>query len=131
MPNITEIISLLDELRSLATQGEWRAEGGGSDGSDIKAGERYVSFSDSDRGGLSMTNEDAKYIVALHNNLPALRQAALDGERYRKAGTELAEAIKKIQNRYTSTIGSSVSQKYIDIEDVLRAYRQAVEQKEV
>lgn len=83
--DITETISLLDELRGKCTQGEWKPAAVHADTiigtTDGKPVDRVA---------------DAKYIVALHNALPFLRQAALDGERYRK----VAEELEADRNRY-------------------------------
>lgn len=133
MENITETISLLDELR-----GKWNKLL--EEGKTEPEWKRRVTIKFTDKlNNKELCGLDLKVagflgdvmvaIPKLFDGHEALRKAALDGERYRKAGTELAEAIKEIQNRYTSTIGSSVSGKYVDIECALRAYRQAVEQK--
>lgn len=99
--DITEIISLLDELRGKATQGEWEySEYGAETNDDVlimqktRTGKRkedwivIPSVNDGDASCIT-ENKNIGYIVALHNALPALRQAALDGERYRKAGETL------------------------------------------
>lgn len=120
MPNTTEIISLLDELRGKATQGEWRqgkllltaqtkrwTEDARRRGDEEEQRYIFTGFSGADEGRsrqvvlgciseMSDPRLDAEYIVALHNALPTLRKAALDGERYRKA----AEELEADRNRY-------------------------------
>jgi hypothetical protein len=80
--NITEIISLLDELRENCTQGDWKWEYG-DDGLDVvtaEEGHKLATFFEKEAERIN----DTAYIVALHNNYESLRQAVLDGERYRK-----------------------------------------------
>lgn len=132
--NITETISLLDELRGKTCRGnDWyrkyyeqvQYDGGVHDVHEgvftiDEDGEMDdITFSDSE--------EVSEYVVALHNNYEALRQAALDGERYRKAGEagrKLAESLDKLED-------FSVEHWQRAVKKRLTAYRQAVEQKEV
>lgn len=154
--DITEIISLLDELRGKATQGEWEySEYGAETNDDVlimqktRTGKRkedwivIPSVNDGDASCIT-ENKNIGYIVALHNALPALRQAALDGERYRKAaeaGRIVEEMVRSINQRREETkeifaqdpdFARGYIQAYAEMgRNFDYAYRQAVEQKEV
>lgn len=133
--NITETISLLDELRGRTTQGEWDWRHG-DNGIDIvteKEGTKFATFFKVDR------LNNVEYIIALHNALPALRQAALDGERYRKAGETLAKSIEGFEVTPIAC-GSEEAQYSMNfllaqierhLKKISAAYRQALEQKDV
>lgn len=135
MPNITETISLLDELRDKA-RGEhgWKVDGDESPYAAIKEVDG-VRITTNDYGtGVGMDMEDAEYIVALHNNYEALRKAALDCERYRKAGEEEVKRFMETMQRRAEEITPNlllneiVNYAYSRMEE-LEAYRQAVEEK--
>lgn len=132
--NITETISLLDELRGKVKENN-HAENWDTD--ETFGGDAVIVKRHEFETGMKGTEvlfegdwgeaEDAAYIVALHNNYEALRQAALDGERYRKeaeAGRKLAESLDKLED-------FSVEHWQRAVKKRLTAYRQAVEQKEV
>lgn len=114
--NITEIISLLDELRENCTQGDWKWEYG-DDGLDVVTAEEGYKFATFFQAEYIM---NTAYVTAIHNNYKALRQAALDGERYRKAGKEL---INRLEEHLSDTD--------YPVRHAISAYRQAVKQKEV
>lgn len=70
--------------------------------------------------------EDARnYIQYKFPQLQTLRQAALDGERYRKAGEKL---VAFFENQFEGR-DTDITQEEIEL--ALKSYRQAVEQKEV
>lgn len=130
--NITETISLLDELRDKA-RGEhgWKVDGDESPYAAIKEVDG-VRITTNDYGtGVGMDMEDAEYIVALHNNYDTLRQAALDSERYRKAGEELVNGLRGMPSAGENDFQNVTCFSAIAIEEEIEAYRQAVEQKEV
>ena len=98
MPNITETISLLDELRGLLELYNKKRE-----------------------KGLHITGEEEDVIRVMErsvNTIEALRQAALDGERYRNGAKILEDYL------LSGTLPE-------DDCAALTLYRQAVEQKEV
>lgn len=108
MPNITETISLLDELRGLLELYDKKRE-----------------------KRLYITGEEEDAIKVMERSIDIiehLRQAALDGERYRKAGEALVEVV-------IGTTGVSVTEDFSrraeKLYTAIEAYRQAVEQKEV
>lgn len=71
--NITETISLLDELRENCTQGDWKWQYG-DDGLDVvtaEEGYKLATFFEKEAERI----HDTEYVVALHNNYEALRQA--------------------------------------------------------
>lgn len=88
-----DIIKHLDELRAKATQGEWGFE------HHIPDNTAYRTWNSVDWSNNKF--EDAEYISALHNAFPTLRQAVLDGERYKAAAMELMKAVEKIDILFT------------------------------
>jgi len=144
MSNITETISLLDKLRGKCTQGEWQQYPDGDIHMEDRCGiasrdgwewaqrpKNYVAISWDEKGAMNLN--DAEYIVALHNNLPALRQAALDSERYRKAVEALLKALENTSigpDEFMATIPITEIEEG-KIAKIIETYRQAVEQKEV
>lgn len=102
MPDITKTISLLDELRGKIKENN-HAENWDTD--ETFGGDAVIVKRHEFETGMKGTEvlfegdwgeaEDAAYIVALHNSYEALRQAALDGERYRKAGGTIENLIKE------------------------------------
>jgi hypothetical protein len=151
--NITEIISLLDELRENCTQGDWKWEYG-DNGLYIVTAEEGYKFATFFQAEYII---NTAYVTAIHNNYKALRQAALDGERYREAAEfwkneaeiqkdsrlirdkqckALAEAMERLQLEFKANACECGEEwKDTDAHDIcnnaLEAYRQAVEQKEV
>jgi len=102
--NITETISLLDELREKIEK--WQFE-------NSEDARTYIQY---------------KFFLQLQ----ALRQAALDGERYREAGEALVKTYERLalaQIDNGGFIELFVVRK--DLADAISTYRQAVEQKEV
>lgn len=100
--NITETISLLDELRGEAIYEEG-----------------YDVYANADKAG---------YIGTLHNSYEALRKAALDGERYRKAGETLVNVLDEMaRHDCTSHAECDV---FHDEEEIYKAaisaYREAI-----
>ena len=144
--NITETISLLDELRRTCTQGEWFGSEWETDNPRIGApsNTHLASFfwpshpptKEGERKAEEEIYSTVDYIVTLHNNYEALRKAALDGERYRKAGDVFsfirAQLWNTDDNKPIDSQGRelkhTIQQWLCHVED---AYRQAVEQKEV
>ena len=124
--DITETISLLDELKSKATQGEWNPI------TEI-TGRIWTGYKGSADSLSVLTDSDSEYIIALHNSYEALRQAALDGERYKRAGEELANGLKEMDTVRTEIFRNFFTETdwRIERDRLLQTYRQAVEQKEV
>lgn len=88
MTNIRTIITQLDGLRERATQGEWKFRDDGLDYGFVgDSGKATVLYGERFEGAIESDNDDANYIVALHNSYESLRRAALAGE-------ALAEAIE-------------------------------------
>ena len=123
---ITETISLLDELLNKCKKSgkrlvhgesfdEWRVTAEDWNGEPVPA---CIIFNKDEPVAYEMEENIANYIAAIHNNLPALRQAALDGERYRKGAKILEDYL------LSGTLPE-------DDCAALTLYRQAVEQKEV
>lgn len=137
MPNITERISLLDELRGKTCRdNDWYRkyyEQVQYDGSihDVHEGV-FTIDEDGEADDITFSDSEAvsEYVVALHNNYEALRQAALDGERYRKAGEELVRAVERMYTDDIKPICRETSDWWEQQRDAALAnYRQAVEQK--
>lgn len=111
MTSILSTIKALDEKRAVSTKGEWETvldhepsdERLGTSLADIHGNKRVVSGGGydkhSDRYQGSVLEDDADYIVALHNNYEALRSAALLGEeaqKWKQAAMKLAEDVEKM-----------------------------------
>lgn len=126
MGNITKLITDLDAKRAKATQGEWY---------DVHlAG---IVLREGDEPDFTRNHDETEYILALHNAFPTLRQAVLDGERYKAAGEALAKAMAE-----TITLHDGDGEKYWDYSEIcdaiidnrdvaLTAYRTATNQNEV
>lgn len=93
---IQETIASLDALRAKATQGEWYTDQLGEKGQTFIGGNGYMIAAMAGAFKDSGTLSNAAYIIALHNAFPALRQAILDGERYKAAGEALAKAVEEM-----------------------------------
>lgn len=80
--NITETISLLDELRGKTKQEgkDWTVLSHFREGDGEIVFDGIFSVDDEGADGLVIEGQNAEYIVALHNLLPALRRAAMAGE---------------------------------------------------
>lgn len=137
-----DIIKHLDDLRAKATQGEWQQYPDGANlhmedrcgivsRDDWKWAERpknYVAMSWNDKGAMDLN--DAAYIIALHNAFPALRQAILDGDRYKAAGEALKASIDGIvlALRMTNTVHPELLDEFDFASDT---YRTAIDEKNV
>lgn len=96
IPSLTE----LEELRSRATQGEWThfPEEHTKDGDSSYAEITVVGEKDEFACRLAdwLIDEDAAYIVALHNAFPSLKARIEELERKAEAGEKLAEMVENI-----------------------------------
>ena len=94
-PTIKTILESLDEMRSKATQGEWKHKNfGDADGLVFtKDGFLVARLENTDSGDSLHQQYDAEYIVALHNSFDQIRSYIQDLEREADAGRKLAEAV--------------------------------------
>lgn len=142
MGNITELISDLDAKREKATQWEWKNndQGGFWRVEDKNGNEVFDDGSAGDEYAPSCNEDDRDYIIALHNAFLELRQAVLDGERYKAAGEALAKAIDGTDLTSWSTfVGEDPDKQWNDCNNAWRheakhwvyIYRSATNQNEV
>ena len=84
---------------------------------------------------LKGTPHDTKVFAIIETLRAQVNQALLDGERYRKAGEALANAVGKMESKLTQhddELAARTDYYWESQRDAaLEAYRQAVEQKEV
>lgn len=117
---IQELIDSLDEKRREATPGEWKAHIEGYSWT-VRADGKAV-FDDGSAGyeyEAVCNKKDREYIIFLHNSYEALRTAALESERYRKAGEELAE---RIRNTSCPCCVKCYSKSFVDWKDSALKY---------